>query len=65
MRLMGTAELAKALGVGRQRAYVLSRQKGFPDPLDTLEMGAVWDAEVVEAWIKANRPAIAQDPEES
>jgi predicted DNA-binding transcriptional regulator AlpA len=63
MRLMGTAEIAKALGVGRQRAYVISRQRGFPEPLDTLEMGAVWDAEVVETWIRENRPKIAEDPE--
>lgn len=60
---MGTAEIAKAMGVGRQRAYQISRQKGFPDPIDTLEMGAVWDAEVVEAWIREHRPAIAEDPE--
>lgn len=63
MRLMGTAEIARAMGVGRQRAYQISRQKGFPDPIDTLEMGAVWDAEVVEAWIAEHRPAVAEDPE--
>jgi prophage regulatory protein len=63
MRLMGTAEIARAMGVGRQRAYQISRQKGFPDPIDTLEMGAVWDAEVVLAWIRAHRPEVAQDPE--
>jgi len=63
MRLMGTAEIAKALGVGRQRAYVISRQRGFPEPLDTLEMGAVWDAEVVEAWIRTNRKQVAEEPE--
>jgi len=63
MRLMGTAEIAKALGVGRQRAYVISRQRGFPEPLATLEMGAVWDAEVVEAWIREHRPSLAEDPE--
>lgn len=63
MKLMGTAELAKAMGVGRQRAYQISRQKGFPDPIDTLEMGAVWDAEVVLAWVAENRPQVAEDPE--
>ena len=63
--MMGTAEIAKALGVGRQRAYVLSRRKDFPDPLDVLEMGAVWDAEVVEQWIREHRPDLAEDPEES
>jgi predicted DNA-binding transcriptional regulator AlpA len=63
MRLMGTAEIAVALGVGRQRAYTISRQRGFPEPLGTIEAGAVWDAEVVEEWIAKNRPALAEDPE--
>jgi hypothetical protein len=26
-------------------------------------MGAVWDAEVVETWIRENRPKLAEDPE--
>jgi prophage regulatory protein len=63
MRLMGTAEIARALGVGRQRAYVISRRKDFPDPVATLEMGAVWDAEVVEAWIRTHRPVVDEGPE--
>jgi predicted DNA-binding transcriptional regulator AlpA len=52
---MGTAEIARAMGVGRQRAYQITRQKGFPDPVATLEMGNVWDAELVEAWIAEHR----------
>lgn len=56
MRLYGTAEIADRLGVTRQRAYVISRQKGFPEPLDTLQMGPVWSRDDVEDWIKANRP---------
>lgn len=57
------AEIARAMGVGRQRAYQISRQKGFPDPVATLEMGSVWDAAQVEEWIRVNRPAVAEDPE--
>jgi prophage regulatory protein len=60
---MGMAEIARALGVGRQRAYQLSKQKGFPDPIQTLEMGSVWDEAAVLAWIAENRPAAAEDPE--
>jgi predicted DNA-binding transcriptional regulator AlpA len=56
MRLMGMAEIARALGVGRQRAYQITRQKGFPDPIQALDMGSVWDEAAVLAWIKANRP---------
>lgn len=62
MRLMGTAEIARALGVGRQRAYQLTRQKGFPDPLAKLEMGNVWDGDAVERWIADNRPAPEDQP---
>lgn len=61
---MGTAEIAKALGVGRQRAYVLSRRKDFPDPVVVLEMGAVWDAAAVEAWIAVHRPEL-NEPDET
>lgn len=63
VRLMGAAEIARALGVGRHRAYQITKGKGFPDPYQTLIMGSVWDAGEVEAWIRANRNAIAQDPE--
>lgn len=63
MTLMGMAEIARALGVGRQRAYQISRQKGFPDPVATLEMGSVWDGAKVMEWIRVNRPQVAEDPE--
>lgn len=58
-----TAEIARAMGVGRQRAYQISRQKGFPDPIAVLEAGQIWLAEDVEAWIRENRPALAEEPE--
>jgi prophage regulatory protein len=63
MKLMGVWEIAQRLGVGRQRAGILAKQKGFPDPVDTLRMGKVWLAEDVEAWIAENRPALAEEPE--
>jgi hypothetical protein len=62
-RLYGTAELADRFGVSRQRAYVISRRKGFPDTFDDLQMGSVWLIEDVEAWIRENRAAVAEDPE--
>jgi prophage regulatory protein len=55
-RLMGAAEIADRLGVSRQRAYILSRTKGFPDSYDDLQMGSVWRVEDVERWIADNRP---------
>jgi prophage regulatory protein len=57
-RLYGTAEIADRLGVSRQRAYIISRTKDFPDPYETLEMGSVWLREDVERWIAAHRPEL-------
>jgi hypothetical protein len=62
-RLYGTSEIADRLGVTRQRAHVITRQKGFPEPYEELIMGSVWLREDVEQWIKANRPELAEDAE--
>lgn len=57
-RLYTTGEIADRLGVGRQRAYVLSRLKGFPDPYETWSNGlTVWRIEDIEAWIATSRYA--------
>jgi prophage regulatory protein len=64
IRLMMTAEIARALGgVGRQYAYTLSQKKGFPDPVAELEAGRIWLAEDVEAWIAENRPDLTEGSE--
>lgn len=63
VKLMGVWEIAQRLGVGRQRAGILAKQKGFPDPVAVLRMGQVWDGDQVEAWIAANRPELAEEPE--
>jgi prophage regulatory protein len=57
-RLWGTSEIADRLGVTRQRAHVITRQKGFPEPYEELIMGSVWRIADVEEWIRANRPAL-------
>lgn len=62
-RLYGTSEIADRLGVTRQRAHVITRQKGFPDTYEDLVMGSVWRIEDVEAWIREHRPELGQDPE--
>lgn len=62
-RLYGTSEIADRLGVTRQRAHVITRQKGFPDTYEDLVMGSVWRIEDVEAWIREHRPELVQDPE--
>lgn len=65
-KLAGVTEIAAMLGgLTRSRADQLSRQKGFPDPVD--EIGGptrpqrVWLVKDVEAWIKAH-PRPTQKP---
>jgi hypothetical protein len=60
--LVGIAELAELAGVSRQRASILARRRGFPDPLATLAAGPVWDLHAVrrflEGWTRqVGRPA--------
>lgn len=55
-KLYTTGDIADRLGVGRQRAYVLSRQRDFPEPFDEWEGGlAVWLVGDIDEWIKASR----------
>lgn len=51
-KLMGLAEVARALGVSRARADQLARQVGFPAPVATLIGGRIWEREAVEAWAR-------------
>lgn len=50
--LVGTAEIAKMLGVSRQRVHQLTSSPGFPEPESRLEMGVIWDAEKVRTWAR-------------
>lgn len=52
-RLYTTGDIADLLGVGRQRAYTLSRQRDFPEPYDEWPGGlAVWRVEDIERWAR-------------
>ncbi len=64
MRLWMIDEIATAMQVGRQRAYTISREKGFPNPVATVRAGRIWLADDVEAWIAANRPGGQKSPEQ-
>jgi len=60
--LVGVAELAALAGVTKQRASILARRAGFPDPVAKLAQGEVWDrrqvARFLEGWTrKPGRPA--------
>ena len=61
LNLMGSAEIRVRLGgISRQRVYQITQRRDFPEPVAKLEMGYVWLAEDVEAWI-ASRPSRAYD----
>lgn len=48
--LAGVAELAKLLGVSKQRASELARSRTFPKPVATLASGPVWAVAAVESF---------------
>jgi predicted DNA-binding transcriptional regulator AlpA len=52
--LMGSAEIAKLLGVSRQRVQQLIASDDFPGPEVSLAMGKVWKREAVVAWARAH-----------
>jgi predicted DNA-binding transcriptional regulator AlpA len=54
--LMGPFEIAKRLGVSRQRFQQIVRNPTFPLPFQELRGMKVWLASEVEAWIAAHRP---------
>lgn len=53
-RTMSTGEVARALGVSRQRADQLSRQAGFPKPVSEALTGRRWRPVDVRRWAKAH-----------
>lgn len=57
--VVGLAEIAQRLGVGKSYARELALRKGFPDAT-RLSMGLVWDAADFEQWIRENRPDLAE-----
>ncbi|WP_243657809.1 AlpA family transcriptional regulator [Parafrankia sp. BMG5.11] len=55
--LMGAAEIAQRLGVGRTRVnQLLKEDPTFPKPHATLAAGHIWQTDDVEAWIAEHRP---------
>ena len=48
--LMGATDVARLLGISRQRVYQLSSESAFPAPAAHLARGALWSRADVEAW---------------
>jgi len=60
--LVSTAEIARLLGVSRQRVQQLTKTGGFPPPAATLNMGSVWHTSDVVAWAeKTGRRLLGPD----
>jgi prophage regulatory protein len=64
IRMMGSAEIMRRLGVSRQRVYQITSLPTFPQPTASLEQGRIWAAIDVEAWIAKYRPSssLPMDP---
>lgn len=60
--LVGSAEIGRMLGVGRQRVQQLISRDDFPAPEVVLDMGKVWKRADVEAWAHGHGRMIADDP---
>jgi predicted DNA-binding transcriptional regulator AlpA len=41
-RLAGLAEVASLAGKTKRRAWQITRERGFPEPVQILAMGPVW-----------------------
>jgi predicted DNA-binding transcriptional regulator AlpA len=47
---VSTMEIARMLGVSRQRVHQLRQTDGFPPAAVHLGIGDVWDRAAIEAW---------------
>lgn len=54
-KLMGRAEIGRALGVGYTRTREIIKRPGFPRPIKRLTGMLIWDGDQVEAWIAEHR----------
>ena len=50
--LMGTTEIAKLLGVSRQRVGQLAQSESFPEPVARLAAGPIWESADIERWAR-------------
>ncbi|GIF03396.1 hypothetical protein Asi03nite_09340 [Actinoplanes siamensis] len=52
---MAAGEIAKRLGLSRQRVQQLAERDDWPEPFDELSMGRVWLISDIETWIRHQR----------
>lgn len=53
-KLAGPHEIARLLGVSRQRVFQLASRPDFPAPVARLHMGSVWALDDVKAWAEVD-----------
>ncbi|SCG72744.1 hypothetical protein GA0070213_112252 [Micromonospora humi] len=46
-------------GISKQRVYVITSHRNFPEPVADLVQGKVWLKSDVQKWIKEHRPELA------
>ncbi|MBQ1046267.1 MULTISPECIES: hypothetical protein [unclassified Micromonospora] len=62
MELVGAAEIRVMLGgISKQRVYVITSNRNFPEPVADLVQGKVWLKSDVQEWIRKHRPELAAD----
>jgi prophage regulatory protein len=61
MDLVGAAEIRAMLGgISKQRVYVITSHRNFPEPVADLVQGKVWRKSDVVAWIQEHRPELTE-----
>ena len=54
--ILGTSEVAKVLGVSKQRIHALRKNERFPKPFHSLASTPLWDKREINAFIVEWRP---------
>lgn len=54
--ILGTSEVAKVLGVSKQRIHALRKNKKFPQPVVVLAATPIWDSREINAFLRDWRP---------
>ena len=62
VELVSTAEIARLLGLTRQRVQQLAKTPGFPPPAARLNMGAVWHTADIRCWATATGRSMTPTP---
>ena len=59
--LVGATEIAKLLGLTRQRVHQLAALDDFPRPTAILSSSIIWEREAVEEWARRTGRMQADD----